>query len=89
LLFDTGNKKFSFYATTAGDCEYPIQITLRTKDETLRVVGKCVYIGEKVFDFSQQKYFGKNCYGSGHEKLITEFYDCVSNGEKFVIDYSI
>lgn len=85
-LYHTGDKKFSFYATTSGDCDYPIQITLRTKDEILRVVGKCVYIGEKVFDFSQQKYFGKSCYGGGHEKLIKEFYNCLSKGEKFMID---
>ena len=52
----------------------------------MKICGKCVYIGDKVFDFSQQKYFGKRCYGSGHEKLICEFYDCIASGKKFLID---
>lgn len=85
-VFDTGDKKFTFYATTGGDYDYPVELTLRTKDEIVKLVGKCVYIGNKVFDFSTQKYFGKSCYGSGHEKLIAEYYACVKNGKKFAVD---
>ena len=85
-IYLVGDRKYSFYATTGGDYDYPIELTIRTNEELIKVLGKTIYINGKAFDFSKEEYFGKSCYGNGHEGLIADFYDCVSNGKKFSVD---
>ena len=45
-----------------------------------------VFINGRAIRF-EEKYeaLGKKCYGSGHEALISDFYDCIEKGERFQI----
>lgn len=47
----------------------------------------CAIIGGELIKFdSRMRVYAKNCYGTGHENLIADFYDCVKHGKKFEID---
>lgn len=35
---------------------------------------------------SSRSFYGKREYGNGHEALISDFYGCLSSGNKFLID---
>ena len=83
---DTG-AGFSFFATNASAVDFPVEVTVKTNKETIKVMPECVTVGgqRKVFQ-SDDKFYGKYCYGSGHGRLIADFYDCVKTGRKFPID---
>lgn len=34
----------------------------------------------------ERRAYGKYCYGTGHGRLISDFYECVSENRKFAID---
>ena len=38
--------------------------------------------------FEEKKPLGKDCYGSGHEKLIADFYECVREHKPFAVDFA-
>ena len=83
----SGKAKFSFFATNGGCCDFPVSITVKTDTETISVLKNKVVTGNAVYDFEKDKnVYGKCCYGTGHEGLISDFYDCVKNGKKFKID---
>lgn len=81
------NGLFSVYATVTAKEDYPVSITFKTEDEEVVLYPDSVLInGEPVDIVADKKWYGKEVYGSGHEKLIAHFYDCVTRGEKFPID---
>lgn len=82
-----GGADFTFFATNTAKCDLPIQITIKTDSETLTLFPDTVVINDKKTYFEEQgSVYGKDCYGSGHEGLIADFYDCVKKGKKFPID---
>ncbi|MBQ9079647.1 MAG: Gfo/Idh/MocA family oxidoreductase [Clostridia bacterium] len=83
----SGGGNFNFYATigTARDC--PVEITLRAEDKWIKIMPKYTVIGDKFESYKDSRHaWGKECYGSGHEALLADYYDCVATGRKFAID---
>lgn len=83
----SGDSNFSFFATNGGASDFPVEITLRTAEETIKTFSETVLINEKQLEFTKNnQVYAKCCYGSGHEKLIADYYDCIQTGRKFSID---
>ncbi len=83
----SGDSKFTFFATNGGCCDFPVGVTIKTDTETIQVLKGKVVVSNAVYDFDRDKnVYGKCCYGTGHEGLIRDFYDCVLNNKKFDID---
>lgn len=83
-----GENPFTFFATTSAPCDFPVQINiLLSNKEKLTVFPNMLMInGEVKMRGSKTKSLAKACYGSGHEALIADFYDCVSTGRHFALD---
>ena len=90
LFFGDGKGgNFSFFATSSAAYDLPVQITLRYDGGVMTVFSNAVYLnGKAIFscDESSRSFYGKWEYGNGHEALISDFYGCVSSGNKFLID---
>lgn len=84
-----GDVPFTFLGTNTAAADLPVQITLHLSDHTvLTVLPSTVLInGVPVPSASvNKKSYGKECYGSGHETLIADFYACAKEGRRFPID---
>lgn len=82
-----GEQEYSLSATNAAAKDYPVEIVLKTTTETIRLFAQGVYINGKFYDCeSIDAMYGKQVYGSGHNALICDFYECISTGRKFSID---
>lgn len=87
VAFFGGEVPIDFYATTSAGADFPVSVTVKTRDETVVVLPSSVWIDGKTRDFPDDSaVYGKFCYGTGHQKLITDFYDCLQTGRKFAID---
>ena len=83
----SGNSNFSFFATTGGLSDYPVEIMIKTENEMIKILNEVVLINGMKKDFRKDaRVYEKCCYGTGHEKLIADFYDCVETGRRFEID---
>ena len=86
-LICSGKNKFTFFATNGGCCDFPVGVTIKTATENIYILPGKVVAGNAVYDFEKDKtVYGKCCYGTGHEGLMRDFYDCVLTGRKFEID---
>ena len=83
-----GETPFSFFATNASPCTYPVQVnlTLSNKERITILPDMLMINGEIKIKGRQMRTLGKACYGVGHEPLIEDFYDCVATGRHFMID---
>ena len=82
-----GKVGFNFFATNGSDCNMPVEITVKTRDEVIKVMPRTALVGETKMEFPKEKYTGpKACYGDGHGALFTDFYECVEHGRHFSID---
>ena len=78
---------FTFYATNGGKRDCPVEITLRVDGEWIKLMPKYAVVGDELHSFKDRHHvYGKDCYGSGHEALTKDFYDCIETGRKFGID---
>ena len=83
----SGDANFSFFATVGSNKDFDVEMTFKTADETIKVLTDSVIInGESISFDKDDAVYGKLCYGSGHKRLISDFYDCVENGREFAID---
>lgn len=81
------NFEFDFYATNAGEKDNPITILIKTKDDDIKISGRSVLINGKEQAFAKHnEFYGKACYGTGHEPLILDFYTSIKNGCNFEIN---
>ena len=82
-----GSSRITFFATNGSKASFPIEILIRTDDEMIKVSdGKVISNGNLIFEDTDKRFYGKGCYGSGHKKLIEDFYDCVKNNKPFFIN---
>lgn len=87
LVCTGGKTDFTFYATNAAACYFPVSVSIKTDEENIQVIPDKFVSPTNTIDFKKQgECFGKSCYGSGHEGLNRDFYDCVKTGRKFAID---
>ncbi len=85
----SGGHNFTLFATNAADIYFPIEITLMNQTNRLTVFLDSVLDNGKPIDFAKdERILGKKYYGTWHESLIADYYDCIENGRKFPIDGS-
>lgn len=87
VVADCKDYKFTFFASNANSVNMPVHISVKTDSGLVTVMEDRVIVdGQLKILSSSDKFYGKYCYGSGHEFIIRDFYDCVKNGKKFDID---
>ena len=81
-----GKTGINFFATNGSGCDMPIELTVKTDTEIIKVMPGTVVINGEARKFeSVYKALGKQCYGSGHEALIEDFYSCIKENKPFEI----
>ncbi len=87
VVADCGEYKFNFFATNSNSTNLPVQITVSTDKGEITVMEDNVLVnGELKVLSNSDKFYGKHCYGSGHEFIIKDFYECIKTGKKFALD---
>ena len=81
-------KDFSFqiFGTTTSSVDFPATITIITDKFRCTLDDKNLIIDGNVVLNSASQYSGKEVWGSGHENLIKDFYNCIHSGKKFRLD---
>jgi len=78
---------FTFYASNGSAKTCPVEVTLCIGKEIVKLMPHYVVIGNTLHTFEEKRrVLGKDCYGSGHEALIADYYDCIETGRHFEID---
>jgi len=81
-----GKNNFTFFATNTSSDDFSIFVMIKTETDTIEVFSDKLLINNDLIEIKNSNYYGKKCYGNGHERLISDFYDCVKNHQKFSID---
>lgn len=85
-LSNGGN--FIMTATNSAKKTFPIIMTFATDDEVMQITTDNIILNGKFITKSDgQSAIGKEVWGTGHVKLIGDFYRKVQSGEKFAIDF--
>ena len=83
-----GGGKFVINATNSASSSFPIVFMVQSKHDSAELFGDNIILNGKFVTKSDgTPVFGKDEWGAGHGKLITEFYDCLETGRKFPIDF--
>lgn len=78
---------FTFYASNGSIKSCPVELSIRADGEWIKVMPRYAVIGQDLHFFEEKhEARGKACYGSGHEALIADYYDCIETGRHFEID---
>lgn len=81
-----------FYGTTAYSGNAPVFIEVALEKGTLRMEGEKLYKIEadnsitEIGSAKAKEYIGQSYWGTGHNALITDFYECIQMGKPFSID---
>ena len=81
-------RAFTFYATTASAADFPVQVMVATQGgQTIVAANDTITINGKIrpSDSGEIRY-GKDVWGDGHAKLITDFYTSIQESRPFAID---
>lgn len=82
-----GGADFSFFATNGSKSDFSVEVAVCTDKEQIKILQGKALIGDKLHAFTPDtRIFGKYCYGSGHERLIADFYECAASRKKFWIN---
>ena len=88
-LFRYGDgRTFNFYAPTASGADMPVQVMVATKGgQTIVAANDTITVNGVIrpADSGDIRY-GKDVWGDGHAKLVTDFYTCVEEDRPFAID---
>lgn len=83
----SGGSEFTFFATVGSNKDFDVELSFRTDNEKIKILRNSVIINDEVISFSpDDSLYGKLCYGSGHKRLIADFYKCVESGEAFAVN---
>ncbi len=88
VIQSAGGAGITLFATNGASSDMPVTVTVRTEDGLIYMIPDHVYINgaEQNLTETYAKKLGKDCYGSGHSLLISDYYRCLQNKEKFPID---
>lgn len=84
-----GNVPFTFLGTNTSMADMPVEVSLHLSDHTVMTVLPSTVLINSVpvpSATARKPSYGKECYGSGHEALIADFYGCIREGRRFPID---
>ncbi|MDE6373749.1 MAG: Gfo/Idh/MocA family oxidoreductase, partial [Clostridia bacterium] len=85
-LPDGGN--FIVHATNAAKHCFPIGVMFNGGKDTAEISADNIIVNGKFLTKSNGlPVFGKEEWGTGHQNLITDFYDCLQSGKKFGVDF--
>lgn len=80
--------KFVINATNSASSSFPIVLMFQSERDSAELFGDNIILNGKFVTKSDgAPIFGKDEWGAGHGKLISEFYRCLKEGEKFPIDF--
>ena len=83
----TKGSEFSFFATNASNNNMSVEITLKKPGTEIKIMSNWVAVNGKIIGFDViNEYNVKACYGSGHEGLMRDFYNCIQSGRPFAIN---
>ncbi|MBQ5761284.1 MAG: Gfo/Idh/MocA family oxidoreductase [Clostridia bacterium] len=83
----TKGGEFSFFATNASSDNMSVEVTLKKPGMEIKTMSDWVAVNGKTISFEMiNEYNVKACYGSGHEGLMRDFYECVASGREFAIN---
>jgi predicted dehydrogenase len=79
---------FIVNATNAGKFCFPIYYMFRTEEDTVELTGNNIIINDRFITKEDNlPIYGKEVWGTGHAKLIKNFYACVEERRRFSIGY--
>ncbi len=88
-LFELGGgRNFVINATNAARHSFPIIVSFHSEKDTVEMSGDNLIVnGKPMTRADSLPLYGKDEWGVGHQKLIADFYRCISSGERFPIGY--
>lgn len=85
-LANGGN--FIVHATNAAKHCFPIGVMINSGKDTAEISADNMIINGKFVTKSDGlPLYGKEEWGTGHQKLIADYYDCLEKGKKFRVDF--
>lgn len=79
---------FEIFASNTAEVDCDVHLIFKLKGgEEVIMFPAAVLTKEGYKTFEEKKPLGKDCYGSGHEKLIEDFYLCVKENKPFALDF--
>ncbi len=82
------NGSFEIFASNTAEVDCDVHLIFKLKGgEEVIMFPAAVLTREGYITFEEKKPLGKDCYGSGHEKLIEDFYICVQENKPFAVDF--
>lgn len=85
IYYSIGGVPVQLFATTAAAVNYPVNIKVELEGHTLQMSGEQCFLDKKEMSELDTAVSGKGYWGGGHEMLIKDFYDCISEGRQFAI----
>ncbi len=87
--FETKDGKILiFFATNGSGTDFPPRLEIRLEDgEIATATNPLLTVGQKIIADEEEQFVGKSVWGTGHAKLISDFYHCLDEGRHFPIDF--
>ncbi len=83
------NGSFEIFASNTAEVDCDVHLIFKVKGgEEVIMFPAAVLTKEGYKTFVEKKPLGKDCYGSGHEKLIEDFYTCIKEKKPFALDFA-
>ena len=87
FLRGEGESTFEVFATNTASADMPVELRFASGGDVLTVLPDGATLNGAPVDLKKDEaWYGKRQYGSGHAKLIADFYDHIARGEKFPLD---
>ena len=88
LFFLENGGTFVMNATNASAKNLPNYMSFTDGEDVLEITSNNLIVnGKQVMTDGGAPIFGKVEWGTGHAKLISEYYGCIARNEKFPIDF--
>lgn len=79
---------FIVNATNAAKHSFPVHLLLHSAKHTACIMGDTMILdGKSLTKSDGLPLFGKEVWGTGHVKLVQDYYECLQSGKKFPIDF--
>lgn len=87
VLLKYKDKTINFFTTIAASADLPTQIIIKTKEHTYIAQQDNITIDGNLHQIENEKNKIKKCWGDGHKKLITNFYNSINTNQPFEVDF--
>jgi len=82
-------RAMTFFATNGGGCDLKPRLEFKlTSGQTVTATNKLLTVDSQILmGKEQENCVGKDVWGTGHGKLINDFYSAISEGRRFELDF--